>query len=439
VCRPVAADQEVSCAKRIIAALARRAYRRPVTEADLETPLGFYQHGRNLGTFDNGIELALRYILTSPDFVFRFESDPAPSMPEVAYKVSDLELASRLSFFLWSSLPDDELINVASSGKLKDPVVLEAQVRRMLADPRSEALVSNFADQWLYLRNLKALTPDPGEFPNFDDDLRQSMRQETEMLFASIIREDRNVLDLLDANYTFLNDRLARHYGIPNVYGSQFRRVALADDARRGLLGQGSILTVTSYATRTSPVQRGKWILENILGTPPPPPPPNVPGLKENAEGARPRSVRERMEEHRANPACASCHKLMDPLGFAMENFDAVGQWRERDDVGGPIDVAGQLADGAKVDGVISLREALLAHSDAFVRTLTEKLLTFALGRGVQYYDMPAVRAITRDATRNNYRFSSIILGIVNSVPFQTKLAMPVTQNASLTGSVINR
>ena len=377
-CHPASEQQELPCAKEIISSLGRRAYRRPLTDSDLEAILSFYQAGRNKGGFEDGVEMALRRILASPEFMFRFERE-APKAGE-AYRISDLELASRLSFFLWSSVPDDELLKLAGQGKLKDPRVLEQQVHRMLADPRSSELVNNFAGQWLYLRNLQSIVPAMEEFPDFDDNLRQAFRHETEMFFGSIVHEDRNVLDLLTANYTFVNERLARHYGIPNIYGSEFRRVTLsADNPRRGLLGQGSILTATSLATRTSPVLRGKWILENILGTPPPEPPPNVPALKENSkptdigiETVETPSVRQRMEEHRANPVCASCHKMMDPIGFSLENFDAVGQWRTRDGRS-PIDASGQLVDGTKVDGPEALRQALLVYSEQFVRTVTEK------------------------------------------------------------------
>jgi len=336
------------------------------------------------------------------------------------YRIDDFELASRLSFFLWSSIPDDELLRLASEGKLKNPDVFERQVRRMLADPKSQALVSNFAGQWLQLRNLRNVQPNSDLFPDFDDNLRQSFSRETELLFESIVQEDRSVVDLLTADYTFVNERLARHYGIPDIYGSRFRRVSIKDDARRGLLGQGSILALTSHAERTSPVVRGKWILENILGTPVPPPPPDVPPLKGNQEGQKPRTMREQMAEHRANPVCASCHKTMDSIGFAMENFDAVGAWRTRDS-GLPIDATGELADGAKVDGVVTLRNALVSRPDVFAGTLTRKLLIYALGRGLDYRDMPAVRAILRDAARRDYRFSAVILGVVESTPFQMR------------------
>ena len=431
VCRPVSHSDEVPCAKKIIANLARRAYRKPVTDGEMERLLGFYQQGRNEGSFDQGIESALRFMLTDPKFVFRFERDPANVASGAAYRVSDLELASRLSFFLWSSIPDDELLAVAAQGKLEDPAVLEAQVRRMLADPRSEALVSNFAGQWLYLRNVRGANPNIEEFPDFDDNLREGFRRETELFFDSIIHEDRSVMDLLNANYTFVNERLARHYGIPNVYGSRFRRVTITDDARRGLLGQGSFLLVTSYATRTSPVLRGKWILENVLGTPVPPPPPNVPALKENAPGAKPLSVRERLEEHRKNPACAVCHKIMDPVGFALENFDAVGQWRDSD-AGNPIDASGVLVDGSKVDGPVALRNAIAKRPETFAGTMTEKMLTYALGRGIEYYDMPVVREIVREMSANDYHFSSLVLGIVKSAPFQMRVKKGEAQPESV-------
>jgi hypothetical protein len=426
-CYPENAQKELPCAKEIISKLSRRAFRRPVTDQDMESLMGFYQQGRETGNFDEGIKAALQRILVSPEFIFRFEAEPAKA-GEV-FRISDVELASRLSFFVWSSVPDDELMTLAVQGKLKDPAVLAKQVRRMLKDQRSKELVNNFAGQWLYLRNLQSVIPAAEEFPDYDDNLRQAFRQETELLFDSIVREDRNVIDLLTADYTFLNERLAKHYGIPGVYGSQFRRVSLGpDNPRRGLLGQGSVLTVTSLATRTSPVLRGKWILENILGTPPPEPPPNVPPLKEN--GPRPNdkgtevieypTVRQRMEEHRTNPVCASCHKMMDPIGFSLENFDAVGQWRTRDGRN-PVDAAGQLVDGTRINGPADLRNALLGYSDQFVRTVTERLLTYGLGRGVEYYDMPVVRSVVRQAARDNYRFSSLIIGIVESAPFQMK------------------
>ena len=425
VCRPLNSSLETACAKKILAELTKRAYRRPVTDTDIETPLSFYQTALNAAApgsgFDAGIESALSFLLTSPEFLFRVEAAPPGEKPGPFRRVGDLELASRLSFFLWSSIPDDELLQVAAHGRLSDPLILEKQVRRMLADERSEALATNFAAQWLYLRNLRGMIRDFATFPNFDDNLRQGFERETELFFESIVREDRSVLDLLRADYTFVNERLAKHYGIPDVYGSDFRRVTLPGDERRGLLGQGSVLAVTSYATRTSPVLRGKWLLENILGTPVPPPPPGVPALAENHSGLRPRSVRERMEDHRKNPACAGCHNIMDPLGFALENFDAVGAWRVRSESGVPIDASGKLVDGTPVDGPVSLRNALLARSGAFTQTITEKLMTYAIGRGVEYYDMPAVRSIVRASASNDSRFSSLILGIVRSAPFQMR------------------
>jgi len=421
-CHPANSAAELPCARQILTSLARRAYRRPVTGADLETLLSFYQSARNKKNFEAGIQNALRLILTDPKFLFRTETDSPNAAPGSIHPISDVELASRLSFFLWSTIPDDQLITVASQGKLRDPAVLEQQVKRMLADDRSEALVKNFAGQWLLLRNLPNVQPDPNEFPNFDDNLRQAFRRETEMFFESVMREDRSVLDLLNADYTFVNERLAKHYGIPGIYGSQFRRVKLTGEVgeeRRGLLGQGSILTVTSEANRTSPVKRGKFILENIFGTPPPSPPPNVPPLKEN-DGAQAMSVRARMELHRKNPPCAGCHAVMDPLGFSLENFDGIGEWRTKEP-GGAVDPSGQLADGTKVDGPVALRNAIMKHPEQFVRTLTEKLMTYGLGRGLEYYDMPTVRGIARDASRNDYRFSSIVLGIVKSTPFQMR------------------
>jgi len=431
VCRPslrtagagsTGASEEAACARKILMPLARRAYRRPVTEADLAVPLALYEDARAQEGFDAGIEMALRAILASTEFLFRIERDPRNVAPNTAYRVADIELASRLSFFLWSSIPDEELLSRAIDGTLRRPDVLDQQVRRMLADPRSQALVTNFAGQWLYLRNLAAVSPDPRTFPDFDDNLRQAFRRETELLFESIVKEDHNVLDLLRAPYTFVNERLARHYGIPNVYGSRFRRVMLGEDSvRAGLLGHGSILTVTSYANRTSPVLRGKWVLENILGTPPPPPPPNVPPLRDNPGAGKALSMRERMAQHRTNPACSGCHQLMDPAGLSMENFDAIGRWRTRTEAGTSVDAAGGLPGGATFDGVAGLRAALLSRPELFVGTVTEKLMTYALGRGVEYYDAPAVRAIVRDARRQDYRFSSLVLGVVSSSPFQMR------------------
>jgi hypothetical protein len=433
VCQPTSGD-ETTCAKRILTSLATKAFRRPVRDADLETLLGFYQQGKNSGGFEHGIETALARILVDPWFIFRFEQEPASTPPGGIYAISDLELASRLSFFLWSSIPDEELLRLAEQNKLHDPQVLAHQTRRMLADPKSAALAENFAGQWLYLRELKNSRPETG---NFNDNLREAFRRESELFFDSIVREDRNVVDLLNADYTFLDERLAKHYGIPGVYGSRFRRVKLRDDARRGLLGQGSILLVTSVATRTSPVQRGKWVLENILGSSPPLPPPNVPSLPENASTAKLVSVRQKMEAHRANPVCASCHKIMDPIGFSLENFDLTGKWRTTDG-GVPIDASGQMVDGTKLSGPASLREALLSRSDVFASTLTEKLMTYALGRGLKYYDMPAVRAITRQAGRNGNRFSSIVLGIVQSAPFQMKMK-PINKSGTVVQTAVLR
>ena len=410
-----------------------RAYRRPVKDSDLESLLSFYQHGRNdKGSFDAGIESALQLILASPEFLFRFEPDPPDAPADVLYRVDDMALASRLSFFLWSSIPDEQLLNLASQGKLKDPGgVGTTGAKRMLADPKSDALVDNFAEQWLFLRNLKNSAPNLDAFPDFDDNLRQAMREETKLFFSSIMREDRDVMDLLTADYTFVNERLARHYGIPNVYGSQFRRINITDETRRGLLGQASILTITSYPNRTSPVQRGKWILTNVLGTPPPPPPPNVPELKENAENAAPKSLRERMEAHRADAVCAGCHKVMDPIGFSLENFDAIGRWRNADD-GARIDPSGTLFTGARIDGAVALRNMLTSRPETFVGVMTEKLLTYALGRGVEYYDMPTVRKIVREAGSQDYRFSSLIMGIVTSTPFEMKVKKSQSGDATI-------
>ena len=430
-CKPASTKDELPCANKILSTLTHRAYRRPLKDGDIEAPLSFYQRRRNNGgNFEAGIESALQFILASPEFLFRFEPDPAKLAPGSVYRIDDVALASRLSFFLWSSIPDDQLLNLAGQGKLHEPAVLEQQVKRMLADPKSDTLIDNFAEQWLFLRNLKNASPDLEAFPDFDDNLRQAMRQETKLFFDSIVREDRNVLDLLTADYTFVNERLARHYGMPNVYGSQFRRVQITDETRRGLLGQASILTVTSYPNRTSPVQRGKWILTNILGTPPLPPLPNVPPLKEN-DSSKPQSLRERMEEHRANPVCAGCHKVMDPIGFALENFDAIGRWRTKDD-GSVIDPSGTLFNGAKVDGAVALRKALTSRPETFVGVMTEKMLTYALGRGIEYYDMPAVRKVVRDASAQDFRFSSLVLGIVNSTPFEMKAKQPPTVRAGL-------
>jgi mono/diheme cytochrome c family protein len=420
-CRAATTEAEAPCARQIISTLVRRAYRRPPTGDEVDRLFGLYEMGHRAGGFERGIELALRAILANPKFVYRSEREPEHVAPGEPYPISDFELASRLSFFLWSSIPDDELLDLAGQNRLREQDVLDEQVRRMLADPRAAALVSNFAGQWLRLRNLKSAEPDKNTFPHFDDNLRRAFQREAELFIESIIREDRSALELLTADYTFVNERLARHYGIPNVYGSHFRRVTLPDDRRNGLLGKGAILLVTSHADRTSPVVRGQWILTNLLGTPPPPPPPDVDtSLAEDQSGEDPPSLRKRLELHRASPQCASCHQTMDPIGFAMENFDAVGAWRERDG-SSPIDASGQLSDGTQVDGVVTLRSALLQRPDVFVVTMTEKLLTYALGRGLQPYDMPVVRAVVRDAAVENYRVSSIVKGIVHSVPFQMR------------------
>jgi hypothetical protein len=417
VCRPTAGSDEVACAKKIATELATRAFRQPPSGSDLDLLLGFYQNGRNNASFDVGIEQVVARVLVDPRFVFRFEREPANVPPGSVYRVSDIELASRLSFFLWSSIPDDELLSVAASGKLHEPAVLEQQARRMLADPKSESLVTSFGDQWLYLRELKAARP---EAKGFNDNLRQGFRRETEMLLESILREDRSVVDLLDADYTFVDETLAKHYGIPDVRGSRFRRVPVTDDDRRGLLGQGSFLLVTSVVNRTSPVARGKWILENILGVAPPLPPPNVPALEATEGAKKAASVREQMEQHRNNPTCAACHKIMDPIGFSLENFDLIGRKRSTDS-GVAVDASGQLVDGTQLNGAASLRRALLSRSDVFVRTMTEKLMTYGTGRALKYTDMPAVRAIVRDAARNDNRFSSLIVGIVKSDTFQMR------------------
>ena len=431
-CRPSGAQDEEFCAKKILSTLARRAYRRPVTDTDVEDLLSLYRAGSSRG-LEAGIDMALQGMLVSPEFLFRIERDPPNLTPATAYRISDLELASRLSFFLWSSLPDEQLLNLAEQGMLKDREVLEQQVRRMLQDSRSKALVENFAGQWLNLRSLRSVEPNTDIFPDFDENLREAFQTETELFFESMLREDRSVLDLLNANYTFVNERLARHYEIPNIYGSRYRRVTLIDEARMGLLGKGSILLVTSHPNRTSPVLRGKWVLENILGAPPPSPPPNVPDLQETKDTER-LTMRQRMEQHRANPVCASCHARMDPLGFALENFDAIGKWRAIETfqswngydtliTRNPIDASGLLPNGTKFQGPAELRKILLSHPEQFVTTVTEKLLTYALGRGVEYYDQPAVREIMREAVRNDYRWSALILGIVESEPFQMRMS----------------
>jgi uncharacterized protein DUF1592/uncharacterized protein DUF1588/uncharacterized protein DUF1587/uncharacterized protein DUF1585/uncharacterized protein DUF1595/cbb3-type cytochrome c oxidase subunit III len=419
ICRPASSNDEEPCARRILTTLARRAYRRPVRDGDIAPLLTFYREGRRKGTFDMGVQFGLRRLLASPTFVFRVEDDPSAVVAGAVYRVSDVELASRLSFFLWSSIPDDTLLDVAESNRLHAPAVLEAQVRRMLADPKADALVENFAGQWLHLRNLENIAPNTDEFPDFDNDLRAAFRRETELFFRSVMREDRNVLDLLTADYTFVNERLAKHYGLPGVYGSQFRRVTLADDARRGLLGKGSILLATSHADRTAPTLRGKWILENLIGTPPPKPPADVPPFEQTA-GPKPRTIRERMEIHRANPSCAGCHKTMDALGFTLENFNAVGAWRTRD-AGQDVNAAGTMADGEAAVGVAGLRASLLKRPEIFVETFAEKLMTYGLGRGLQQYDMPVIRGVLREAAGQDNRFSAVVLGIVKSTPFQMR------------------
>ena len=416
--------EEDACAREILGTLARRAYRRPVDAADLATLMEFYRNGRDDGTFDGGIQLALERLLISPDFLFRIEQDPTDIEPGTAYALSDLEIASRLSFFLWSSGPDDQLLALAERGELDDPVVLEAETRRMLADPRSREFVRNFAGQWLYLRNLRGVVPDAIVFPEFDENLREAFREETERFVDSLIRGDRSVLDLLGADYTFVNERLADHYGIPNVYGSHFRRVSLdAEMAERrgGIFGHGSVLTVTSYPNRTSPVLRGKWILTNILGTPPPPPPADVPDLPDRGEDGRAATVRDRLQRHRESPACSVCHAPMDPLGLALENYDAIGGWRATGVTGLPIDSSGRLPDGTTFDGPAGLRSLLLERREQFVGTVTERLLAYGLGRGPEYFDRPTIRTIIQDAASDNYRWSSIIVRIVQSAPFRMR------------------
>jgi hypothetical protein len=434
-CRPVEQTEEAACAEAILGRLARRAYRRPVGAADLAALMAFFEAGRaDKGTFEGGVQIALRRMLASPEFMFRIERDPEGAAPGEAFALSDVELASRLSFFLWSSIPDEELLGVAERGRLRDPEALHAQVTRMLADPRAHALVENFAGQWLQLRNLERVEPDLVAFPDFDESLRDGFRRETELFVASIFREDRSVLELLTADYTFLNERLARHYGAPGVYGSDFRRVAVAQDARRGLLGHGSILTVTSYPHRTSPVVRGKWVLENLLAAPVPAPPDVVPALDENAEDAIDlETLRDRLARHRDDPACAVCHDLMDPIGLALEPFDGIGAWRDKDETGAPIDASGRLASGEPVNGPVALREALTRRPEQFVSAFTEKLLTYAIGRGVEHYDMPSIRRIVSDAGAEDHSFSSIVFGIVSSQPFQMKRAgeRPSPQEAS--------
>jgi mono/diheme cytochrome c family protein len=422
--------EESACASRIVGAIARRAFRRPVTDADLAPLMRFYAEGRKAGTFENGIENALTAMLSSAKFLYRAEPPPANAQPGTIYKLSDIELASRLSFFLWSSIPDEELLSLASTQQLSAPKTLEAQVRRMLADPRAKTLTTNFAFEWLRVRDTATFDPDPYTYPAFDAPLRAAIRREMELFVDSVIKEDHDVVDLLSANYTFLNERLAQHYGVPNVRGDEFRRVTLTDPNRFGLLGKASILMVTAYPNRTSPVLRGAYILENLLGTPPAPPPPNVEAFKENKEGEQFKTIRQIMEAHRANPSCNACHGVMDPLGFALENFDTIGAYRDVDRfTRTAIDSSGKLVDGTAVNGPVDLRTALLAHSEQFVQTLTEKLMTYALGRSVEYYDMPTVRAIVRDSKATDYRFSSIVMGIVNAPSFRSSMVEQAGSN----------
>ena len=414
---------EDACARRILSTLASQAYRRPISDAELRDLLNYYSQAKTGGSFPDGIQFGLRRILASPSFVFRPEAEPASIAAGTPYRITDTELATRLSFFFWSSLPDEALMRAARDGRLKNPDVLVLQVKRMLADGRSSALVSNFAGQWLHLRNLKGKVPNSELFPDFDDNLRQAFQREAELFFESVIREDRSVLDLMTADYTFVNERLARHYGIPNVFGSDFRRVSLADQSRRGILGKGAVLLVTSHATTTSPVLRGKWVLENLVGAPPPPPPADLDtALKTDPPGSAPKTMREQMERHRTNPVCANCHQVMDPIGFALENFDLAGAWRTTDANGLPLNTADVLTDGTKIDGVVSLRQALVRRPDVFVQTLTEKLMVYALGRGLTSEDMPEVRKVVRGAAQKGYRFSALIQGIVESVPFTMRV-----------------
>jgi hypothetical protein len=424
VCHPANANEETPCARQILSTISRRAFRRPASDSEMATLMKFYEQGRKEkdGDFETGIQQALARVLVAPAFLYRLEEEPAGATEGTIYRLSNLELASRLSFFLWSSNPDDELLDIAMKGKLTDPKALEQQMRRMLADPKSQSLITNFAGQWLNLRELdKAET----SAKNFDDNLRQAFKRETEMLFQSVVREDRSIVTLLDADYTFVDERLAKHYGMPNIRGSYFRRVPLpASSPRRGLLGQGTFLTVTSVGTRTSPVTRGRWILENVLGTPAPVPPPGVDtNLEKDAEQVKITSLRQRLELHRKVEPCASCHKIMDPIGFALENFDMVGTWRELDGKT-PIDASGQLVDGSKLQGVADLRSALLSRREMFVTTATQRLMTYALGRTLQYYDLPAIRKIVRQAAQDDSKFSSLVLGVVQSDPFQKKMKM---------------
>jgi hypothetical protein len=447
ICRPLNAGEELPCATKIISELGRKAYRRPISPDDMEGLMTFYEKGRKKGgNFEAGIRSSLQAMLASLDFVFKFEKTPTAVKPGQTYRIGDLELASRLSYFLWNTLPDDQLIQIASQGKLKDPIMLEKQVRRMLADPRSETLSTKFASEWLHLQDIYNLNPEGYYYPQYDYTLAQGLKRETELLFDSVVREDRNVVDLLTADYTFVNDRVAQHYGIPNISGSQFRRVPVPADYRRGLLGKGSVLALTSVADRTSPVLRGKWVMGVLLGTPPPPPPPAVPKLEETAAiaGGKTLTIRERMEAHRANPACNSCHSMIDPIGLSLENFDLTGKWRNYDTTyaindegarihtkGVPIDTKSKLYDGTPLDGPASLRQAMVNHSDAFIQNLTEKLTAYAIGRRIEYYDMPTIRAITHEAAKNNNRFSSMVLGIVKSPAFQMSKAEAAPTDAA--------
>jgi hypothetical protein len=446
VCRPSSTAVEDACARRILSTIARRAYRGPVTESDVNTLLAFYRAGRAEGGFEAGIQQGLRRILASPRFLFRIEHEPSTLgrrsaereggavATGQAYRVNDIDLASRLSFFLWSSIPDDELLAVAAKGTLSDRATLERQVRRMLADRRAQALVDNFASQWLTIGKLSGVVPDVDAYPEFDENLRDAFRQETRLFIGSQVREDRSVVDLVTANYSFVNERLARHYRIPNVYGSHFRRVTFSDGVRGGLLGQGSILTVTSYPNRTSPVLRGRWLLDNVLGAPPPPPPPDIPLLNEGGADTKTMSIRQQMEAHRKNPSCAVCHVRMDPLGFSLENFDALGKWRTTSD-GIAVDATGALPDGTRFEGIAGLRQLIASHQDDFARTFTQKLLAYALGRSLDARDVPAVRRIARDASRNGYRWSSVILGVVTSTPFTMSTAQGAQDRSATTST----
>jgi hypothetical protein len=435
VCQPANSQQEPECAKKILLTLARRAYRRPVTDADLQPLLSLYRVGRAEGGFTEGIRRGLERLLVSPQFLFRIERDPSNAAPNALYRISDVELASRLSFFLWSSIPDDELLDTAVSGRLKDPAVLSQQVKRMLADPRAKTLASNFATQWLYLRDVDTKSPSPRVFPDFDLSMLAEFRRETELFLEDVFLADRSALELLTADYTFLSERLAKHYGIDGVFGAEFRRVKYPQgNPRRGLLGHGSILTLTSYANRTSPVMRGKYVLANLLGAPPPPPPADVPALiTDNKKSGTPLSMREAMAQHRSNPACAACHARMDPIGFALDNFDAVGRYRTVGESGEPIDSSGTFPDGSKFDGMDGLRNVLLQHPEEFVLTMTGQLMTYSLGRSLEYYDAPILRAIVRDARNHEFRFSALVTGIVESMPFQMRRAMapPAVRSAA--------